>query len=414
MAQVNLTLNQEEILQLLSSCDSSSVLKDLLAKSLNQLLTVESAAQLNADPYERSEERQDMRNGVRERMLTTRLGTITLRVPRHRNTPFHSMIFENYQRNEAALITTMAEMVIGGVSTRKVAKVMEELCGKEFSKSTVSEACKRLDTEVEAFRNRLIEPGHFPFLMVDATYFKVRENHRIVSKAFMIAVGITATGEREVIGFDVYEDESNPTWLSFIQSLKQRGLSDVMMYTSDAHKSIRYAMGTEFPKAAWQRCQFHFTRNILDAAPKNYKAGLESELREMFNCETLDKARERRDEILSDYADVAENAVSILDNGFEDAMTIMILPREMRKPLRTSNHVERLNGELKRRSNVIKIFPNTASILRLMGSVTMDYHEVYQSKKKLFYSTTMAKITSKSRERLVELAKEQYEKALAA
>ena len=175
MAQVNLTLNQEEILQLLSSGDSSLAFKELLTKSLNQFLAAESASQLKAEPYERSEERQDQRNGIRERPLTTRIGTITLQVPRHRNQPFHTMLFENYQRSESALITTMAEMVVEGVSTRKVAKVMEELCGKEFSKSTVSEACKQLDADVEAFRNRPIEPGRYPFLMADATYFKVRE-----------------------------------------------------------------------------------------------------------------------------------------------------------------------------------------------------------------------------------------------
>lgn len=414
MAQVNLTLNQEEILQLLSSGDNSLAFKELLTKSLNQFLAVESTAQLKAEPYERNEERQDQRNGIRERSLTTRLGTITLQVPRHRNQPFHTMIFDNYQRSETALITTMAEMVIEGVSTRKVSKVMEELCGKEFSKSTVSEACKRLDAEVGSFRNRLIEPGRYPFLMVDATYFKVRENHRIISKAFMIAIGITATGGREVIGFDVYEDESNPTWVSFIKSLKDRGLSDVMLYTSDAHASIRYAMGEVFPKAAWQRCQFHFIRNILDAAPKSYKAGMESELREMFNCETLVEARKRRDEILSDYSDIAEKAMEILDNGFEDAMTIMMLPEEMHRPLRTSNVVERLNGELKRRSGVIKIFPNAASVLRLMGSVTIEYHEAQLQKRKLFYNTSLSKISQQTRDRLITLAAEQYKRALAA
>lgn len=414
MAQVNLTLNQEEILQLLSSGDSSLAFKELLTKSLNQFLAVESASQLKAEPYERNEERQDQRNGVRERPLTTRIGTITLQVPRHRNQPFHTMLFENYQRSESALITTMVEMVIEGVSTRKVAKVMEELCGKEFSKSTVSEACKQLDVYVEAFRNRLIEPGRYPFLIADATYFKVREDHRVVSKAFMIAIGITASGEREVIGFDVYDDECNSTWISFIQSLKHRGLSDVMMYTSDAHPSIRRAMGMEFPNAVWQRCQFHFIRNILDAAPKAYKAGLETEIRETFNCETITDARKRCREVLDDYADVAEKSMEILENGFEDAMTIMMLPKEMQRPLRTSNLVERLNGELKRRSDVIKVFPNAASVLRLMGSVTIEYHEALLNKNKLFYQTSLAKISAQTREILAELAHEQFKRAQAA
>lgn len=414
MAQVNLTLNQDELLQLLSSTNSSDVLKALLQASLNQFLIAESTEQLGAEPYERTEDRTDSRNGSRERPLTTRIGTITLTVPRHRKEPFHTMLFENYQRSEAALITTMAEMVIGGVSTRKVSTVMETLCGREFSKSAVSEACKQLDAEVEAFRGRQIEPGKYPFLVMDATYFKDREDHRTRSKAFMIAVGITGEGEREVLAFDLYDDESNYTWLSFVQSLKARGLSGVIMFTSDGHPSIRYAMSKEYPDAVWQRCQFHFIRNILDAAPKSQRAGLESELREMFNSSTIEEARKRRDEIISDYSDVAEKAMEILDNGFEDSMTVMMLPKEMQRPLRTSNIVERLNGELKRRSNVIKVFPNPASIIRLMGSVTINYNEMLAGKKKLFYSTSMGKISEQTKTELKILAHNQAQQAKAA
>ena len=414
MAQVNITLSQEEILQLLLTKNASEAFRQLLQSSLNQFLSVESATQLGADPYERTDERMDYRNGSRERSLTTRIGTLTLTVPKHRNQPFHSMIFENYKRSESALITTMAEMVISGTSTRKVAKVMTELCGEEFSKSTVSEACKLLDPEIEAFRNRPITPGQYPFLMVDATYFKLREDHRTVSRAFMVAVGISALGEKEILGFDLYEDESKSTWQAFIHGLKARGLSDVLMYTSDAHPGIRYAMGQEFPETVWQRCQFHFIRNILDAAPKTYKVGLEAELREMFNCEDIAAARKRRDEIIRDYSDVADKSMEILDNGFEDAMTIMMLPLEMQRPLRTSNFVERLNRELKRRSDVIMIFPNRASVIRLMGAVAMDYHEVLSQKKKQFYGSSMSKISSETRGKLALLAHEQYLRSLAA
>lgn len=414
MAQVNITLNQEEILQLLSNNNSSEAFKELLKNSLNQFLAVESSAQLGAEPYERSEERQDYRNGSRERPLNTRIGTITLTVPKHRNQPFHTMLFENYQRSEAALITTMAEMVIGGVSTRKVSNIVETLCGTSYSKSTVSEACKQLDTEVNKFRNRPIEPDKYPFIMMDATYFNAREDHRTVSKAFMIAIGITKEGEREVLGFDVYGAENNYTWISFIQGLKSRGLSGVMMFTSDAHPSIRHAMQKEFPDAAWQRCQFHILKNILDAAPKAYRAGIEAEIREMFNCKTIQDARKRRDEIINDYSDIAEQSMQILDNGFEDAMTVMMLPEEMHRALRTSNMVERLNGELKRRSNVIKVFPNPESIIRLMGSVTIDYSEMLASKKKLFYRTSMAKISEETKFKLITLAHDQSQRAKAA
>jgi len=414
MAQVNLTLNQEEILQLSSLSCGSDAFRELLRATLNQFLQAESTEQLGAAPYERTEERTDSRNGSRERPFVTRIGTITLTVPRHRKEPFHTMLFENYQRSEAALITTMAEMVIAGVSTRKVANVMEVLCGKEFSKSTVSEACKQLDEEVERFRNRQVEPGKYPFLMLDATYFKDREEHHTKSKAFMIAVGITGEGDREILGFDLYDDESNHTWLTFVQSLKSRGLSGVIMFTSDGHPSIRYAMSKEYPDAVWQRCQFHFIRNILDAAPKSQKAGLESELHEMFNCETAKEARKRCNEIMRDYSDVAEKAMDILDNGFEDSIMVMMLPKEMQRPLRTSNIVERLNGELKRRSNVIKVFPNPASVIRLMGSVAIDYNEMLAEKRKLFYSTSMGKISEQTKTELKILAHNQAQQSKVA
>lgn len=406
MAQINITLNQEEILQLLAD-NRNEAMKELLRKSFNQILQAESSAQLGADNYERTEERLDYRNGTRERNLTTRIGTITLEVPRHRNQPFHTMLFENYQRSEASLITTMTEMVICGVSTRKVSKVVETLCGKEVSKSQVSEACKQLDIEVEAFRDRPIETGKYPFLMVDATYFKVREDHKTKSMAFMVAVGITGLGEREIIGFDLYESENHDSWLEFIRSLKRRGLSKVIMFTSDSHPSIRYAMAKEFPEVPWQRCQFHFTRNILDETPKNYKTGLEVELREMFHSKTIEEARTKRNEILKDYMDVSEKAMETLDAGFDDAMAVYMLPEEMRVSLRTSNMVERLNGELKRRSDVIKVFPNLGSVVRLMGSVAIDYNETLANRRKLFYGTSMEKVNEKVREELKSVAANQ-------
>ena len=202
MAQLNITLNQEEIQALLLE-DQGEAFKKILQASLNKILQAESAEQLKAGPYERSEERTDSRNGSRDRDLNTRVGRITLQVPRHRNVPFKTLVFENYSRSEAALVAGMAEMVVNGVSTRKVSRVMETLCGTSFSKSAVSDVCKDLDKAVKEFRNRPLE-GDYPFLTVDATYFKVRENSRVISKAFMIAYGTNAEGHREILGFGVY------------------------------------------------------------------------------------------------------------------------------------------------------------------------------------------------------------------
>ncbi len=413
MTQLNLTLDQEELLELLAG-NREKALKHLVEKILNQVLEMESTEQLCADNYERNSERRDYRNGSRERELTTKIGTIKLNVPRHRNKPFHTMLFESYQRNESALITTMAEMVINGVSTRKVSNVIELICGKEFSKSTVSEACKSLDDEVKTFKNRILDYEEYPYLMIDATYFKARENHRVISKAMMVAIGITEDGRKEIIGIDVYDDESNQTWMEFLMSLKKRGLKSPIMITSDAHMSIRHAITKVFPESAWQRCQFHFIKNILDAAPKTQRAGLEMEIRDIFNSKKIEDARKRFKEVVNDYRDVAINAIEILENGFEDALTVYNLPNEMRIALRTSNCIERFNGELKRRSNVIRIFPNKESILRLMGSVAIDYNNALLTKRMMFYKKTSEKITLEVKIKMQSIAVAQRQSLEAA
>ena len=387
MAQLNITLNQDEILQLLEK-DRDAAFAKLLQDSLNSILKVESSAQLKAEPYERTEERTGSRNGFRDRPLTTRIGNIILSVPKHRDgEPFHTMIFDNYGRSEAALIVTMAEMVVNGVSTRKVSQVMETLCGKAYSKSTVSEACKELDKKVKEFRERPLT-GKYPFMTVDATYFKVRENGRVISKAFMIAYATNNEGHREIIGFDIYANESKRTWNEFLKGLKDRGLHDVKMITSDAHEGIRDAISKVFPEAAWQRCQFHLSRNIIDKTPKKYQAGLAGELQEMFNCKTVEKARDCKEAIIADYKDVAEEAMNCLDEGFESAISVMTLPYYLRKYFRTSNHIERLNKELKRRSKVIGIFPNEASLMRLMGSVLAERNAEIIARRAIFSNQT--------------------------
>lgn len=406
MAQLNITLNQEEIQALLLE-DQGEAFKKILQASLNKILQAESAEQLKAGPYERSEVRTDSRNGSRDRDLNTRVGRITLQVPRHRNVPFKTLVFENYSRSEAALVAGMAEMVVNGVSTRKVSRVMETLCGTSFSKSAVSDVCKDLDKAVKEFRTRPLE-GDYPFLTVDATYFKVRENSRVISKAFMIAYGTNTEGHREILGFGVYANESSATWADFLLGLKKRGLTGLLMITSDAHDGILNAIGKVFPTVPWQRCQFHFIRNITDKAPKKYQAGLRAELQELFNCKTLAEARKIRDRIMEDYRDVAESAVTCLDEGFESAMTVMLLPAWLRRFYRTSNQIERLNKELKRRSKVIGVFPNEDSVLRLMGSVLMERHDAIQAGRAVFRKESLASLmNSDVPAKLVVIAEEQ-------
>lgn len=411
MAQLNITLDQEEIMRLLAD-DTGDAFRKLLQESLNAILAAESAEQLKAAPYERSGERTDVRNGSRTRPLTTRVGTIELQVPRHRNVPFKTMVFETYKRSEAALVTTMAEMVVAGVSTAKVGRVMEEICGRSFSKSTVSEACKDLDEAVGAYLARPIE-GRFPFLMLDATFPKARVNHRIVSRALMIAVGLGTDGHKEVLGFGVYDSESNANWQDFVDGLRKRGLSGVRVVTSDAREGIPLAAAKAFPDAPWQRCQAHLTRNITDSCPKRLRAGLRQELAEMFNCATIAQARARRDEIASDYADLAPKAMECLDLGFDDAMTVMELPEGVRRVVRTTNILERLNREIGRRANVVGVFPNDGSVRRLAGAFLIEENDRWQQKGKLFYSPAATE-TEASVPRLVRIAKQQAELRKAA
>ena len=243
--------------------------------------------------------------------------------------------------------------------------------------------------------------------MVDATYFKAREDHRIVSKAFLVALAITSDGAREIVGFDVFDAEDNYSWQTFFKDLKSRGLEGVHMVISDAHKSILRAITKTYSEAAWQRCQVHFIRNILEETPTRFKEGLKTELRRMFNAPTIDESRSIRDEIINDYTSVASKAVEILDNGFEDSMTVMQLPEGLRTKLRSSNWIERLNREFKRRSDVIQIFPNAASVLRLMGAVAIEYNDQISMKQRLFTGNTFNRIKLEVLPKLKDIASTQ-------
>lgn len=382
MAQLNFTLDYDFFIGLFSESKDEAFGK-LMETLLNQVLKAESALQLGAEDYERSDQRSDYRNGTRTRSLTTRIGKIELQVPRHRNIPFKTTLFDNYQRNEQALIATMMEMVVQGVSTRKVQKVTEELCGESFSKSTVSEICKELDVPVKRFKERIL-PEHYPFIIADALYLKVREDHRVRSKALYVAIGINRDGRKEILGFDVYDSEKSNKWKEFFENLKSRGLKDVDFITSDAHTGLVEAIKECFPGSTWQRCQVHFNRNILDKCPKRYVEGLASELSDLFNASTLSEARRVKESIIEEYQDVAAQAMEILDNGFEDSMAVMNLPRKYRKSLRTSNIIERENREIRRREKVIGIFPNTESVIRLVGAVLYDNHNDWSHSQRLF------------------------------
>lgn len=411
MAQVNITLNLKEILQLFSH-DRSEGFRILLEKGLNAILKAESAEQLMAGDYERNPERTDYRNGWRERKLNSRVGTILLEVPRHRNTPFRTAVFDNFSRTEQALLSGMMEMVVNGVSTKKVSDIVEELCGTSFSKSTVSSVCYGLDGAVREFRQRPLT-GRYPFVILDATYFKVRADGRVTSRAMLIAYGTNDRGEREIIDFNVYANESRETWNDFLNNLKERGMHGVLMFTSDAHEGIRNAIANVYPDVPWQRCQFHFAKNIADKVPKKYQSGIRYELQTMFRCRNVEEARKVCDEIIRDYGDIAEKAMKILDEGFESSMTVMTLPEHYRRFYRTSNHIERLNRELKRRSKVIGVFPNGDSLVRIIGSYMIEMNEKLRKKKRIFKGDIYDILGFDITARLLDIAREQL-KLIAA
>ena len=329
MTQINITLETELLHELFTKDGKNDAFSKLLETILNQVLMEQSKEQLGAAPYERTEDRTAYRNGFREREMTTRIGTITLRIPRHRNGEFSTTMFERYQRSEQALVLAMIEMVINGVSTRKIEAVTQELCGSSFSKSTVSKLCQSLDPIVEAFRNRKLSKS-YPFVIADAIYLKIREEGRVRSNALMIAIGVNEEGYREVLGFEIADSESEIGWGNFFAKLKERGLEEVDLITSDNHKGLVQAIRKHFQGAVWQRCQNHFSRNVLDKAPKKYQPELKDSLNRIYNAKDEKDARELLAKTIQEFEGVAPKASRILEDGFDDVIAVMYLPEKYR------------------------------------------------------------------------------------
>jgi len=382
MAQVHLTLTDDILKELMLGNRESGVAK-LLEKVFDAVLQGQASEQLKAEPYERCDRRTSYRNGYRERTLATRVGTLTLHVPKFRDGTFSTDLFRNYQRSEKALLLSLMEMVIQGVSTRKVSEITETLCGTSFSKSTVSALCQELDPVVDGFRNRPLT-RRYPFMIVDAIYMKAREDGRVKSRGLLIATGINDEGTREVLGFKIADGESEESWSDFFAELKARGLGDVDLVVSDSHGGLKKAIQRQFHGAGWQRCQTHFSRNLLDKTPKKLQAEVKTDLNDLYNAPDLKQAKARKQQMMDKYQEHASKAMELLDDSFDEITTIFALPVAYRKRLRTSNSIERLNEELRRRERVIRIFPNDDSLIRLMGSVLMEHHEKWMTGKKYF------------------------------
>ena len=382
MAGYDFTLNEEDLTGLFLNQDSA--VASLLSKILNQVLEAQVNDQLKAEPYERSDERKGYRNGSRSRSLTTRSGILDLQVPRVRNCSFTTEMFERYQRSEQAMVMAMVEMVINGVSTRKVDHIVQELCGSSISKSQVSELCKMLDPIVAEWRNRPIDTQAYPFLLVDAVVVKSREQKKVRQKCLMTATGIRADGYREILGCHLSDSETGLGWNEFFISMLDRGLHGVDVIVSDDHLGLVKAIGRNFIGCSWQRCQAHFTRNIMEVCPKSSKDELAPRLKDIFNASDEDTARMLMKDTLAEFQSKAPKSMDTLEYGFDDTMAIMQLPLLYRKRLRTTNTVERMNQEIRRREKVIRIFPNDASVIRLMGAVLLEIDERWTSGTRYF------------------------------
>jgi transposase-like protein len=333
---------------------------------------------LKAEPGEQTDDRQGYRNGTYERKLTTRVGTIELEVPRDRDGTFQTALFQRYQRSEKALVLTLMKMVVQGVSTDRVKEITAELCGREFSKSTVSRLSKDLEEQVQAWAERSLEQ-EYPFLMLDAMQIKVRRQKAVRSTTAMLAVGISEDGQREILGLEMALSETEQGWRRFIRQLKERGLSGVELATSDAHEGLKQALQEAFPGLIWQRCQSHFRRNVLDQTPSGYRDQMHEVLDQILEASSQKEARTRLDDLREQLEEKAPSALDTLEDGFYEATAVLALPEKYRKRLRTTNMLERFIQEIRRREKVIRIFPNMDSAYRLIGALCAEAHEEWST-----------------------------------
>jgi len=299
-------------------------------------------------------------------------------VPRLRTQSVADGLFEKYKRSEQAIIAGVAEMVVKGVSTRKVNAVAEALFGNGISKSQVSRMCEILDPVVKEFIGRPLDKW-YPFGVVDAIYLKAREDGRVVSKALYIAIGVKANGRREVLGFTISTKETKAAYLEFFKSLKSRGLERFDLVTSDDHDGLREAIKQEFLGSSWQRCQTHFSRNMLDKTPKKMWPEVKELLHDIYYAPTIEQARERANEAVQRLSEKAPAAAELLDEAFDDITVVFSLPLKYRKKMRTSNGIERLNEEIRRRDRAIRIYPSDDSVMRIIGTVLIEQSEAWST-----------------------------------
>lgn len=349
-------------------------LRGLVQQVVQEVLEAEMDEVLQASKGERTPARLGYRAGYYGRTLVTRVGKLELRVPQDRKGRFSTQVFERYQRSEKALVSALAEMYVQGVSTRKVKQVTEELCGHAFSASTISSINKKLDRQLKVFAERRLEE-EYPYLVLDARYERVREDGIIRKRAVLIAIGINWEGRRCVLGVELANRETATSWRAFLERLRGRGLRGVEFVVSDHHAGLRQAITEILPEAAWQRCYVHFLRNALDHLPRKADDDCRQELRWLYDRRDVEEARQDLAAWLAKWQQKYPKLCDWVEESIEETWTYYRLPREHHKHMKSTNMLERLNEEIKRRTYVVRIFPNAASCLRLVRALGVEIHE---------------------------------------
>jgi len=350
------------------------VVRELFRDVLQEVLEGEMTETLQAKPGERTSERLGLRSGYYSRTLITRVGKLELRVPQDRQGRFSTQLFERYQRSEKALVSALAEMYVQGVSTRKVKAITEELCGHSFSASSISDINKTLDEQLAQFATRRLDE-EYPYLILDARYERVRENGTIHKRAVLVAIGINWDGRRCVLGVDLANRESISSWKEFLLGLRKRGLTGVELVVTDDHAGLRAAIAEVLPEAAWQRCYVHFLRNCLDHLPRKGDDDCLRELRWIYERRNLGEARNDLAAWITKWESRYAKLVAWVEENIDETLTFYRLPPQHHKHLKSTNMLERLNEELKRRTHVVRIFPNADSCLRLVRALAVETHE---------------------------------------
>jgi putative transposase len=350
-------------------------LRPLIREVIQQVLEAEMEEVVGAERSERTPNRQGYRAGYYGRTLVTRVGKLELRVPQDRQGRFRTEVFERYQRSEKALVSALTEMYVQGVSTRKVKAVTEELCGHEFSSATISRMNQNMDEELEKFAQRRLEEAAYPYLILDARYEKVREEGAVRSQAVLMAIGINWEGRRHILAVELASRESVSSWKVLLTSLRQRSLSGVEFVVSDDHAGLRRAIQEVLPEAVWQRCYVHFLRNALDYLPRKADDDCLQELRWIYDRRDMQEARQDLAAWLAKWGKRYAKLCAWVEDNIEETFSFYRLPRQHHKNLKSTNMLERFMEEIKRRTLVVRIFPNAAACLRLIRALAAETHE---------------------------------------